>query len=84
MFAENLCMNSPRLPPVGRASSSDNRNHFYNRISINNFDEDMYQENQLGSMVKTSKPLLPPLDHNGKKQRKTTESCKYNIFLNKT
>ena len=73
-----MCMYSPRLPPVGRASSSDNKNHFRNRISSNNFDDDIYQDQQLVSMVKPTKPLLPPLGHNERKTRKVLESsnCK--------
>ena len=67
---ENLGINSPRFPPVGRLPSSGSKDMVYNQMDPNYLMNRNYPESMLATRSNTSKPILPPLESNGKKQPK--------------
>ena len=81
IIIESLGMNSPRFPPVGRLPSYDSQNMIYNQLHPNYYDDRNYQESQLASRSNPSKPILPPLESNGRKPSKpiAAKNCKKTI-----
>ena len=88
-------MNSPRLPPVNRVSSSGrkgyiaNRSNFnsssanFNNIStkFNSMDCNAYEEALLTELVKGGKSILPPLAQNGHKSHTSNASFNCKIIF---
>ena len=88
-------MNSPRLPPVNRVSSSGrkgyiaNRSNFnsssanFNNIStkFNGMDCNAYEEALLTELVKGGKSILPPLAQNGHKSHTSNASFNCKIIF---
>ena len=88
-------MNSPRLPPVNRVSSSGRKGHIANRTSFNssstNFhnistkfnsmDCNAYEEALLTELVKGGKSILPPLAQNGHKSHTSNASFNCKIIF---
>ena len=90
-------MNSPRLPPVNRVSSSGRKGHIANRSNFNsssaNFnnistkfnsmDCNAYEEALLTELVKGGKSILPPLAQNGHKSHTSNASVNCKILFKK-
>ena len=88
-------MNSPRLPPVNRVSSSGRKGHIANRTNFNssstNFnnistkfnsmDCNAYEEALLTELVKGGKSILPPLAQNGHKSHTSNASVNCKIIF---
>ena len=87
-------MNSPRLPPVNRVSSSGRKGHIANRTNFNSsstnfnnistkFNSMDYEEALLTELVKGGKSILPPLAQNGHKSHTSNASVNCKILFKK-